>query len=311
MNCIICEFSVSEKDIIDSFKVKELRDVYRKSIGIDVLKEVEDEALVSVVRCSYCDGVHFSPVMSGDEKFYEDISKNDWYYPVEKFEFDYAAGFINKNQLSVLEVGAGRGSFAKKLNKNIRYVGLEFNDNAVSMAQKENISIYKKTMQDFLKESSERFNAVLSFQVLEHVTSPNHFLKEKLELVNPGGYLIIAVPSADSFYKKVTNHTLDLPPHHLSRWSDACLAKLTDIFNLDLIEIKHEPLQEIHYAFFITEKLKMFLIPGFKYVRVGLFYRCVSKFSTIAARLLVPLLKEYLGKQQGAHVVAVYRKKHL
>ena len=309
MKCIVCDSSVSDKNIIELFKVVDLKDIYKRDLNLNVLGDRRDEEKVSVIRCPRCDIVYFNPIMSGDEKFYEDISKNEWYYPSEKFEFDLAAKFINKKQISVLEVGAGRGSFAKKLDKQVRYVGLEFNDNAVALAQKENISIYKKSIKDFLSENTERFNAVISFQVLEHVTSPNIFLKEKIELLNHGGYLIIAVPSDDSFCKTATNHTLDLPPHHLSRWSDKCLKQIAEVFNLDFLEIHHELLQEIHYGFFLTEKIKNILTRDFRYVRSDLFYKVITKISTISSRLLVPFFRSYLSKQRGAHVVVIYQKK--
>lgn len=126
---------------------------------------------------------------TGDEAFYDQLNKLDWYYQAEKGEYHYARDYISKNTESkspkILEVGCGRAAFASFLAKTLRhdYVGLEFSSSAKRMAANSNIEIQNLSIEEYAKceEAKEGFDVVCSFQVLEHVANPHSFLHAKIQ----------------------------------------------------------------------------------------------------------------------------------
>jgi SAM-dependent methyltransferase len=88
---------------------------------------------------------------------------------------------------------------------------------------------------------------VCAFQVLEHVPDPRAFLASCVYCLKPGGRLILSVPAEDSFTGLVPNNCLNLPPHHLTRWSDKALLALREEFNLHDLQLIPLPLEDIHH----------------------------------------------------------------
>lgn len=309
MKCISCHSSLTENHIKEKIQIDDLEDMYLKTFNLKVKQYFNDSQSIDFLQCPECDVQFFSPVPIVDENFYEQLSKYDWYYPTEKFEFEFAASFINRNCKKVLEVGAGRGSFASLLDKTIDYTGLEFNDNAVKLANSRGINVVKRSLEELSAGSIKPlFDAVVSFQVLEHVSSPRCFIKQKLDLLNVGGFLIVAVPANDSFFKDLPNHLLDLPPHHISRWSDKSLVHFEKMFNLSLIEMKKEPLQELHYTSKIQNDINAFFLRKKKAVRKDLYFKLVNKCSHKLSQIAQLLSKKQLKESPGGHVVAIFKK---
>ncbi|BDB64977.1 hypothetical protein T36_1439 [Helicobacter cinaedi] len=68
------------------------------------------------------------------------------------------------------------------------------------------------------------------------------------------------MPSEDSFLQYCVNGILNMPPHHISRFSDKTLQEIAKIFNLTLLEIYHEQVQPEHIDFYkATMWAKLFL----------------------------------------------------
>ena len=80
-----------------------------------------------------------------------------------------------------------------------------------------------------------------------------------IDCLKPGGKLIIAVPSDDSFIRGAVNAYLNMPPHHASRWPDKTIKNIAPLFNINFIELHHEPLHKIHRRFYAKTKIYHFL----------------------------------------------------
>jgi SAM-dependent methyltransferase len=184
-------------------------------------------------------------VAHGDERFYEDLQKIDWYYQDYKPEYDFAKSHIADGN-AVLEVGCGKGAFPRFLEKNIHYRGLEFNAAAVEKARAGGLDVMAMPLE---REASERpgfYDVVCHFQVLEHVSEPRNFLNNCAKALSPGGKVIVAVPSEDSFLSLVEGGWLNMPPHHLTRWTDQALEYALAAAGFQAKEIWHEPVADFH-----------------------------------------------------------------
>lgn len=298
MNCPLCKNN--EITILESVDRSLLNKQYKKLTGIeDLVSENLDYC-----ECDNCYLRFFNPLVTGDEAFYNSLQGFDWYYMDEKEEYSEARKYIKKTD-KVLEVGSGKGAFAKFISAK-HYVGLDFSENAKKMAAKEGIDIQNDSIQDYAKKHTESADVVVSFQVLEHVSDPDSFLRAKVEALKVGGKLIVAVPSEDSFLKYVTNGILNMPPHHVTRWSDKTLDFVADRYGLQVIDVHHEKLQDVHKTWFVqtliySAFMKLPLLTN------SLKHRLLLKIcSHLAITLEKGLKNEMLPN--GHTVVAVYKK---
>jgi hypothetical protein len=84
-------------------------------------------------------------------------------------------------------------------------------------------------------------------------------------LLAPGGKLIVSVPNANSFLKHEYN-LLDIPPHHLTKWSAKSLVKIGDIFGLKVDRLACEPLADYHIGGYLSAHATK-ITPANKYWR--------------------------------------------
>ena len=73
-------------------------------------------------------------------------------------------------------------------------------------------------IEDHADQRPGHYDAVTSFQVLEHVTEPASFLRACVKALRPGGRLLLGVPNNDSFLGLLEDNWLNMPPHHMSLW---------------------------------------------------------------------------------------------
>ena len=119
---------------------------------------------------------------------------------------------------------------------------------------------------------------------------------------NPTKRLIIAVPAEDSFVGVTTNGILNMPPHHISRYSDKCLENIAEIFGIRLVALIHEPLQKEHRAYYKSVAwANMWLKP--RLIDTRLVRKVVNRLGFFARRLgLIRVPKGLFGHT----VLAVY-----
>jgi len=300
MNCPLCiNKSIKELETIDK---NDLNMLYGKLTHIDFSYLLTED--LKYCECKKCKLRYYNPLITGDEKFYNSLQKFDWYYMDEKEEYYEAKKHIQSTD-KVLEIGSGKGAFARHLPTK-DYIGLDFSRNAKEMAAKNGIKIENEMIQDYADKNPNKFDVVVSFQVLEHVSSPKSFLEAKLKTLKVGGKMLIAVPSEDSFLKYTYNGILNMPPHHVTRWSDDTLKFIAGKYNLKLIELYHEEVQEVHKLWYLSTLIQNSILKP-KLLNNSFTRKVVSKFSSLVARLLIKGLKDGM-LPHGHTVLAVYQK---
>lgn len=213
---------------------------------IDITEELKGHKKIYLYECSKTKLKFFVPFdIAGSEKLYEQLQKFDWFYMPDKWEHTVALKNLS-NCENVLEVGCGFGSFIESaLKKGIKLQGIELNSSAVAIAKKNNLPVTNLDLNEFAIKYPLSQDAICSFQVLEHISQPRIFIELCLKILKPGGKLIFAVPNADSFLK-YSDNLLDMPPHHMSQWTDLTFKEIQNIFSVKLEKMIKEPLADYH-----------------------------------------------------------------
>lgn len=307
-HCPLC--LSNEVIVIERIPIPVLSALYKKMLGVSIVEEFSDCKELSFYLCDVCDLRFFHPALTGSEKFYERLQRFEWYYMEDKEEYEFAKQYISESDL-VLEVGCGSGAFAKKI-KAREYTGLEFSAKAKEMGERTGLCIVNETVQDHATKKSQGYDVVCSFQVLEHVSDIKGFLKSSVECLRAGGLLFVSVPSADSFLSIVENGILNMPPHHVSWWSDKALAKIADIFGLEIVKIEHEKLADIHLRWYTKEvvrkALKDMVGVRYKMISTTLSDRIIGLLADAIGNLYAKGLSDPFLRPNGHSVTIIYRK---
>ncbi|MEB3295437.1 MAG: class I SAM-dependent methyltransferase [Synechococcales bacterium] len=295
---------------METFQVVDLVYLYRKVLQIDVTSEFAALQEISLYHCPESDLQFFDPPIAGSAQFYEKLQQRDHYYADNKDEYHYASQWIQPGD-RVLEIGCGKAAFASQI-RCAEYHGLEFSPTAVEMAKSQGWQVTQETVQDHAVTHLESYDVVCAFQVLEHVVDVRSFIQASLNCLKPNGILIYSTPSLDSFMRWIPNCALDMPPHHLTRWSDKALQRLAQFYGLTYLDLWHEPLQSFHRQLYLETWLRKKLFDRlqrpFRAIDFSLLGQTLTVLSRFYAKLFGRRSLQTPPVAMGITVVAVYRK---
>ncbi|MES2758598.1 MAG: class I SAM-dependent methyltransferase [Pseudomonadota bacterium] len=313
MHNLVCPAcSASAVAAVESIHSADLVQGYRDK-GIDVAAAFAATPAIALYRCCGCDLGFFSPPCAGDAAFYEQLQQFDWYYQDDKPEYGYAGQHVDEGA-SVLEVGCGKGAFRAALPASVSYTGLEFNEAAVRRARAAGLDVSKQPVEAHAAANPRKYGVVCSFQVLEHVPAPKQFVHACVQALAPGGKLILAVPAEDSFLAIAPNSPLNMPPHHVLRWSDRALSHLAWREGLSVVDLWHEPVAPFHSEWHRqTLAFHYFVLCGLAKTRLldrGLKYRAIARLLRVEGlrdALAASVLRRRPDLDRGHTVVMVAR----
>ena len=141
-------------------------------------------------------------------------------------------------------------------------------------------------------DEGRRYDVVCAFQVLEHVEHPKQFFHACVRTLKPGGTLLIAVPAQDSFLAIAPNLPLNMPPHHITRWTDRALINLARSEGFSKADIWHEPVADFHKEWHATT-LAYHALARFGLYRPRLIDNSV-RYRMLGGMVHIPILRSYL-----------------
>lgn len=172
------------------------------------------------VRCKNCQMVYANP------RFKESIAENLYseddyteYYKIKLIpSIDYRKTVLAKNKYNqiakyfygpgkVLDIGSGLGEVLSVFKDNgWDCLGIEFNEFAANYSKNEyGLNIINKNIYHF--NSSEKFDVIMLWGVLEHFFKPMDILLKVNDLLKDDGLLLLEVPSADSVLVRYCERT--------------------------------------------------------------------------------------------------------
>lgn len=95
---------------------------------------------------------------------------------------------------NILEIGCGAGHFIrgiKKIKPNLNCYGFDISENAIIVASSYNDGVIYSSHFTF---NDQQFDAVLIYDVLEHVENPNKLLEQVRSVLKPEGIFYMFVP---------------------------------------------------------------------------------------------------------------------
>ena len=288
-------------ELIETYSSSYIIENYRETYNVEVSYLLEKIENIELYRCLRSDYFFFMPSsIAGDSNFYQQLEKHSWYYTPWKWEHQKATEYI-KPMEKVLEVGAGQGDFLILMRKmmGVYGVGLELNSSAIKKGRKNGANLIDESIHSYSKNNSEKFDVVCMFQVLEHLVQVKEVIESCLKCLKPKGFLIVSVPNNDSFIKMDKNNVLNMPPHHMGRWKESSLRNLSDLFQIDLVGIHIEPLQEIHIDWYINTQINNWIKS--KFLKKAIHY--------LTLKLLISrIIKSIRQRITGHTIMAVYQK---
>lgn len=308
VNCPSC----GSQNVSTSERVSpgEIINLYRKhQVAVDDHFQNVSEVLYR--HCNDCELRFFSPRICGNEDFYNQLQKHEWYFlHQDKTEFAYSDQFIVSND-RVLDVGSGRGVWRKYITKDVFYQGIEFSDKAIELAKKDGVNVIKESVNEHAVKFFEFYNVIGIFQVLEHVDQVVPFMQACLSCLKPGGKLIIAVPNNDGFIKNLSNNWLNIPPHHVNHWNEKSLKQLADKLLLKVIKVEKEKVTKVHQLLFYNIKHtatfnRLLHIPK-KLIDNSFGFKIINKISLLYSKLFFG--KSNLHLREDGHTIIVVMEK--
>jgi len=255
MECPVCDSEV--RGPLQTFTPKEAathfcppsRDRNRYSRLVDCISDLWDSGVCEIYRCPSCGFGFGHPLVGGNERFYS-ILHEQADYPNWRWGYDFALSFLTgKSPGSVLDIGAGTGTFLSSLDG-------EWNLHAVEKSKKTREKLKEKRIRTYgsvEQVNKSNFDCVTMFKTLEHVSQFRGLIKSVARLLNVGGIFIITVPDAEQMFKQERIiGCKDMPPNHINKWSPESLKKALEKGSFRNIAYEEEPksignaLEKIH-----------------------------------------------------------------
>ncbi len=117
------------------------------------------------------------------------------------FAYQEAVEMLQPNH-QILDIGFGEGYGVKLISEHISTVtGLDVNKDAVAYANKKYASencFFEVYDGKKLPYEDKTYDAVISFQVIEHIKDDLHYLEEIRRVLKPGGQAILTTPNRET-----------------------------------------------------------------------------------------------------------------
>lgn len=219
MPCIVC----------GNDKTKKLYDVLLQCLGCGFIRadsDVTQEDLKELYDKKYFFGEEYADYLKEEKALRKNFKRN----------LKLISKFCPSGRM--LEIGCAYGFFLDLARQNYDVEGIEINEEACSYA-KEQFNLNVKCG-DFLEHdfTENYYDIVAMWATIEHVKSPDLYIKKISRLLKPGGIFVCTAPDIGSTLAKIQKKKWRQihPPTHLNYFSKNTLEKLLNNCDLNLIK---------------------------------------------------------------------------
>jgi SAM-dependent methyltransferase len=231
----------------------------REHYGAD--QSVQPYVCTDVVSCKVCGFIYTNPMIRGAEQLENLYYSSPDHYQADDISrvvtmfrnrLDFIAKHIRVRDITLLDVGAGKGEFlVEALNRGWKVEGVEPSLNFCEYAKVNyNLNIHHGYIGNQVK-LRDKFSVVTLNHVLEHVDEPEALLKYLQACLHIEGILYIEVPNSDSWLLRMADLVFRLkgknwssrlspmhPPYHKYGYTKRSMRYLLNKCGYEIINIK-------------------------------------------------------------------------
>lgn len=201
-----------------------------------------------LIKCTGCKLIQMDNLAAqfdiGHYDYYKNrinMTQNDLYNSITAKRY---INLLNRLELyrknnAMLDIGCGEGQFlsvAKRLNWQIR--GVEIAPYAAQICKKFNIEVDCRDLLE-MDLSSDYYDIVTMFEVLEHLTKPREYLLKINSILRKGGILIVTTPNFNCITRRIIQKDWSLiHREHLFYYTPHSIKKLIKGNNFKIINFK-------------------------------------------------------------------------
>ena len=171
---------------------------------------------------------------------YDPEGRRDWTITARYLEERYGGG-------AVLDVGCFDGAFLERLGAGWDRFGIEINEDAVRRARARGADVLATDV-EALGELTQTFDAVVAFDLAEHVPDPRALLERMAARLKPGGVVILGTGNtqAPSWRLMGSRYWYCSIPEHLAFIGEAWCRTSAEALGLSLVLLRrysHAPVR--------------------------------------------------------------------
>jgi 2-polyprenyl-3-methyl-5-hydroxy-6-metoxy-1,4-benzoquinol methylase/glycosyltransferase involved in cell wall biosynthesis len=174
---------------------------------------------------------------------------------------------LGRHSGRLLEIGCGAGDLlaaAAKLGYDV--TGVEYSEHACARAR-ERLGSSGRIVRESIDRLTEKnyYDVCVIADVIEHVTDPREFLRQVYEVLRPGGIVIVATPSLDSWSARLMRTKwMEFKTEHLHYFTQETLHSL--MFQTGLEPIAALPGHKCLSLDYIADHFRKYRIPAVSFI---------------------------------------------
>jgi len=183
-------------------------------------------------QCQNCSMVFSSinPTPEQLENHYKGYGRNDYLSPITIKRYHEILDVLEtvRKTNRILDVGCGIGYFLDVAKtRGWEVYGTEFTESAIKICEDKGIIMHAGALNP-KNYAAESFDVITSFEVIEHINTPNEEIARIYSLLRKGGYFYVTTPNFNSLLRYYLGPKYNVIgwPEHLSYYTPKTLTAL-------------------------------------------------------------------------------------
>jgi SAM-dependent methyltransferase len=185
--------------------------------------------------------------------------------PVLRREFARSVAFIRGfcGEGKLLELGCAYGFFLKEAERYFDVAGIELAEEAAEHARCSGLNVLSGMADEATMQRFGLVDAIVLFDVIEHLPDPRATLALCARYLNPGGVVVITTGDFDSLFARLLGRHCSLmtPPQHLWFFTPPSLQRMANSLGLSLEHADH-PWKLVPLSLIFFQLRRMLGLPG-------------------------------------------------
>jgi SAM-dependent methyltransferase len=118
---------------------------------------------------------------------------------------DAVISYVPVTANRILDVGCGTGTFGEALRgvREREVVGITYSADEAALAERRLTAVHRADLNTFDLNTLGRFDCVVMSHVLEHLYSPEEFLLQVRDILEPNGVIVVALPNVVVWWQRI------------------------------------------------------------------------------------------------------------